>query len=92
MDKKFLNKVVDQIVRETIIDYGEETVFLPFINHPKPYHVPLSYFYHYKYPSERPTINTWFIDHCRDIYGLTEQEIVYSWREYVDIIKNKIRN
>jgi hypothetical protein len=38
MDYKFLDKVVDQIVRETIIDYGEEIIVSPFhpftLSHP----------------------------------------------------------
>ena len=38
MDKKFLHKVVEQIVRETRIDYGEEIIVSPFhpftLSHP----------------------------------------------------------
>jgi hypothetical protein len=34
MDKKFLNKVLDQIVRETEIDYENEKIFVPFLSLP----------------------------------------------------------
>ena len=92
-NKKYLNKILDHLLKGTkIVGYGEETIFLSFLNHPKPYYVPISYFYHPTYPSERPTLNTWFSDYCRDKFGLTLFEIVYLWREYVDIMKNKIRN
>ena len=31
MDYKFLDKVVDQIVRETEIDYVNESIYFPFL-------------------------------------------------------------
>ena len=33
MDKKYLNKVLDQIVSETIIDHDEEMLYTPFSYH-----------------------------------------------------------
>ena len=32
MDKKFLDKVVDQIVSETEIDYDKKEIYLPFFH------------------------------------------------------------
>ena len=32
MDKKFLHKVVDQIVSETEIDYDKKEIYLPFFH------------------------------------------------------------
>ena len=87
MDKKFLNKVVDQIVSETTIDYDEERFLPPFL---------LSFFLisslffvsslspFSPYPS--------FIIHCREVYGLNEDEVSYVWKEYRDIIKDEINN
>ena len=72
MDKKFLHKVVEQIVRETRIDYGEEIIVSPF--HP--------------FTLSHPP----FSDHCRDVYGLKEQEIKYVWKEYRETIIDKINN
>jgi hypothetical protein len=57
-NNKYLNKILVHLLNGTKIDYGEETIFLSFLNHPKPYYVPISYFYHPTYPSERPTLNT----------------------------------
>ena len=84
MDKKFLDKVVDQIVRETTIDYDEER-FLP------PFSVPSSssfFLFSLSFPSPYPS----FIIHCREVYGLNEDEVSYVWKEYRDIIKDEINN
>ena len=32
------------------------------------------------------------LKHCRDVYGLNDDEIEYVWKEYKQIIKDKIRN
>ena len=73
MNEKFLNKVLNQIVSETKID-SEGRVITTFA----PSYLPslLSFLFYY------------FYDHCRDIYGLTEDEIHYLWEKYKFIIDN----
>ena len=85
MDYKFLDKVVDQIVRETRIDYDEEMLYTPSPYPPPLYSLPhslLSFF---------PSLPL-FSKHCREIYGLNKREIEYVWKEYKQIIKDKINN
>jgi len=90
MDYKFLNKVLDQIVRETRVDYDKEEVYFPFLFSPS--HPSLLF------PlSSLPILPLvprdslfQFSNHCRDIYGLNEEEIEYIWEEYREIIYNKI--
>ena len=79
MDKRFLDKVVDQIMSETRIDYDTEVIYPPSF-----FSLPLSYFY-ISTPSH-------FTKHCREVYGLSNEEIGYVWDEYKDIVKDKIRN
>ena len=79
MDYKFLHKVVDQIVSETIIDYDKETVSVPF--HVSRFSTSLF--------SSSPLLL--FSKHCRDVYGLNEQEIEYVWKVYSDDIVYKIK-
>ena len=79
MDKKFLDKVLEQIVRETIVDHEEEVVFTPFGPH---------YYFIYFYRS--PPNSEYFNIHCKGIYGLNKEEIDYVWKEYKDIIRDKI--
>ena len=96
MNYKFLNRVIDQIVNETTIDYDNEGVNFPFPVHPisntypspvhrSPFSVllssPLPFF-----------IFLSFSNHCKDVYGLNLEEVSYVWKEYKDIIKDKINN
>ena len=85
MDKKFLHKVIDQIVSETRIDYNElsPTLYTPF-----------------PYPPLIISFSTFpprflfssFTNHCKDVYGLNDGEIIYVWKKYVNSIINKIEN
>ena len=81
MNEKFLNKVLNQIVRETKID-SEGRVITTFT----PSHLPLPH-PSLLVPSFSPFF-LYFYDHCRDIYGLTEDEIHYLWEKYKFIIDN----
>ena len=86
MDKKFLNKVIDQLVRETEIDNNRgviESSFFSFIwVHNFLNHISSSSLFFL--PS--------FVDHCRDVYGLNIQETEYVWKEYRETIIDKINN
>ncbi len=85
MDKRFLHKVIDQIVSETRIDYNElsPTLYTPF-----------------PYPPLIISFSTFpprflfssFTNHCRDVYGLNNDEVRYVWDEYIKIIRDKINN
>ena len=81
MDYKFLDKVLDHIVRETRIDYNERTIFLPFSFSPFSYSC---------YSLQLLLLFSPFSKHCKNIYGLNEDEINYVWNEYKKIIKDKI--
>ena len=83
MDKKFLNKVVDQIVSETNIDYDQEILYtpfsLPFASSPISnifIHIPIVSFF----------------THCEEVYGLTYDELEYVWKKYKSIIGNEIES
>ena len=93
MDKKFLHKVLDQIVRETMIgnDQNEGSIdkgYGDVMNTPFYTSFPTHLFFIHS-TTFRPTT---FSDHCEDVYGLKEQEIEYVWNEYRDIIKDKVNN
>jgi|TARA_Y100000389_G_scaffold83483_1_gene80069 hypothetical protein len=85
MDKKLLYNVVHQIISETDIDYDKEEVNVPF--HPfklftAPFTLHVFIF----------IIITSFSDHCKEVYGLNEEESEYVWKKYKEIIKDKINN
>jgi LAS superfamily LD-carboxypeptidase LdcB len=89
MKDKYLDKVVDQLVGETTIDYDEEILY--------PYFgliASLSSFYLFSNYSPRFLDDSIyrFTQHCRDVYGLTEEETEYVWKQYRNIIINKIKS
>ena len=92
MDKKFLHKVLDQIVRETEIDYDRRVMgapfFVPFppsLSFLRPLSRALSLFLDSNPPF-------FFTKHCVEVYGLNDDEVEYLWDRYRDIIKDIIIN
>ena len=83
MDKKFLNKVLDQLVRETEIDYDGEEVSVP---------IPLSFNSLIVFLLPPFSYSFSFAKHCKNVYGLNKEETEYVWDRYRKIIKDKIRN
>ena len=80
MNNKFLDKVCDQIVSETRVK--DDLLHTPFFPHLKPlplylYSFPLPYIF-ILYPYPPPS----FISHCKEVYGLNEDEIDYVWTKY----------
>jgi len=81
MDKKFLNRVVDQLVSETNIDYEGEELYVPFTTQS----------FHAYFPSLFRSYGS-FNSHCQDVYGLSSLEIKYVWDKWEVIILDKIRD
>jgi len=71
MDKKYLDKVIQQIVSETNVDYEREELHVPFL------HRSSSDFYTSITRSYVP-----FVYHCRDVYGLDKEETEYVWAKW----------
>ena len=90
MDYKFLHKVVDQIVSETRMDYDMEEIQFPFSSRPFSLRRPRFLTSFFLSPPHPPIFS--FSDHCKDVYGLNEEETMYVWKEYREIIKDKIEN
>lgn len=85
MNEKFLNKVLNQIVNESKMDHEKKRISFPF--YPFPSFFPSSLLY-----SPNPSLFYRFAKHCNDIYGLNSEETEYVWKEYKEIIINKIEN
>lgn len=87
-NKKYIDKVLEHLVRSTKIDYNNNLTslpFFPFIQHfsSHPFIFPLFSNYSSTTPSS-------FYKHCKNVFGLTEEEIEYVWKEYKKIIVEKI--
>ena len=76
---KFLDKVVEQILRETDIDYEKWRLKYPFFDD-------ATYSFQYTLPFSGP-----FIRYCKRIYGVTKEELKYVHGMYTGILDSKIR-
>ena len=87
MDKRFLKKVLDQIISETRIDYGIGEIQFPFSFNTSSLLAftidPLSHLF---------SSSFLFSSHCKNVYGLNEEETEYVWNNYRQIVKDKIKN
>ena len=84
-NKKYLDKVLEHLVRGTQIDYENNSIAFPFttlsISNTTPPFYSFSYFR--LFPSET------FNSHCRNTFGLTEEETQYVWVNYIRTMVDK---
>ena len=90
---KYIEHIIKDLVRGTRIDYEKDRIYFPFSHFPPhPPHLtplsPLSDIRLFIYDLSP----IYFSDYCKNIFGLTEDEIEYVWDQYRNIIKDKIRN
>ena len=83
--KKYLDKVLSTITRETKIDNDKREIYVPFFIQGDN-SIPLSLDNRVLYK----VMKTPFIKHCKNIYGLTNKEIEYVWVNYIENHKKKI--
>ena len=88
MDKEYLNKVVDQIVNETMVNGETERIKAPFR------HLSYSFILHFQLSSfsarKTSVLLSSFSKHCEEVYGLDKDEVGYVWDKYVQIFRDKI--
>ena len=101
MDKKekYYNYVLNDLVSKTEVDYDNESVNFPFPIHPITHTYPTPvhrspssrFLYHTSFPL---TTNSYFFlsfsEHCKVVYGLTDEESEIIWGQFREIIKDKI--
>jgi|LakMenE01Jun11ns_1017448.scaffolds.fasta_scaffold9665835_2 hypothetical protein len=83
---RYLNKVVEFLLRDTVIDLYNKDIkfpshkFLSSFNSTSVY-----YMLTFTFPPDN------FSKYIKDNYGLTKDEIEYVWNIYIPIIKEKIK-
>ena len=91
MNYKFLDKVLDQIVSETRIDFNISqdnwiSIFTPMANYPifssQPTENPFKRVFHYPM----------FKRHCKEVYGLNDIETEHLFSSYNRVISDKVNN
>ena len=88
----YLDKVIEFLVRDTKIDFKEKEIFFPPFLSSSPFSLLL-----FSSSSLSPLLSLSlfspsFSKYCKEVYGLTDQEMEYVWIEYKTIIKIKIEN
>jgi hypothetical protein len=78
--KKYLDKVISLLVRDTVFDYEKEKVYTSFSPPLFPSFLSSSFFF------------SLFYKYCEHTYGIVYTEIDYVWYQYRNIIKDKLRN
>jgi len=82
-NKKYIDKVIEHLVRGTKINYENGIIYLPHF--PSLYilfsSLPLFFYHSYS-----------FSEYCKNTFGLTDDEIKYVWKQYREIILSKIEN
>lgn len=73
--QKYLDKVVEFLVRGTKMDYDMGRIYTPYEER------------HYYVGSLPYGPSVGFEKYCKNVYGLTYEEIDYVWEQYRSIIK-----
>lgn len=87
---RYLDKVVERLVSETHIDVGDGSLYAPGntnITKARGSQFVAKQAFNPQFPSYN-ILFSHILRHCRDIYGLTEQEINYVWNQYFDEIES----
>jgi hypothetical protein len=79
----YLDKVIEFLVRDTNIDYKNEKITTPLYPSPSSF---------YSFPLFTFSLFLLFSSYSKEVYGLTDEEIEYVWKEYKSIITDKIKN
>ncbi len=94
-NKKYLDKVIEHLVRNTKIDYDNDKIHYPFSNLFRFYSSSLSFFFSSYFSASSFSLSSFFssfTEYCKNTFGLTDDEIKYVWNQYRKILINKIEN
>ena len=87
--KRFLDKILNWFVDDTVIDRENRTWFPSFLDN-------LDLFDYYLNPTDISKLSLFpivrFYDYCRKTYDLSVEEIEYLWSKYSTIILDKFNN
>mgnify|MGYP003354055233 CR=1 FL=1 len=79
----YLDKILNYLVEDTRIESLNHIIFPSTSN----------LLIHYDSTSFlNPFLRPSFFDYCKDMYGLTKQEIIYLWDRYRNIMIDKMNN
>jgi hypothetical protein len=86
--ERYINFIVDNLVKRTEIDYDKEVISFPFTWGAKELY-PFNAFKPYRYINPEPGSESVppFDRYCRDTYGVKDEELQNIWGRYMKILK-----
>lgn len=85
-NKKYIDKVIEHLVRSTKIDYEKELIVFPPLS--SPFNSTLLYIT----SKNTPTCPGFFSSYCKNTFGLTKEEINYVFIQWRAIMRDKIKD
>lgn len=90
--KRYLDRVVNELVKGTVIDYDKEIISFP---HHRLFSPILPFSPPFGLTLINPFTTSFFYglsNYCKNTFGITKEEIEYVWEIYREIILDKIEN
>lgn len=96
-NKRYLDKVVEHLVRGTNMDYDNDKIHYPFPTLSSSFysfllHIQTTPSSSFRLFGSFHLIFRSFTEYCKNTFGLTDDEIKYVWNQYGKILLNKIEN
>jgi hypothetical protein len=92
-NKKYIDKVIDHLVKGTKIDYDNDKIHYPFPTLSSSFY---SFLLHIQTTPSSSSLSSVrfrsFTEYCKNTFGLTKDEMEYVWYQYGKILLNKIEN
>jgi len=85
-NKKYIDKVIEHLVRSTKIDYEKELIVFPPLS--SPFNSTLLYITS-KNDAKCPNF---FSSYCKNTFGLTKEETNYVFIQWREIMRDKIKD
>ncbi len=89
MDNKFLQRVLNRILSEVYLDERDNKIHFPFLSIDID-HLAILFMDNMEHSISPAIIGTNFYDHCRNVYGLRDEEIDYLWSIFKNIVKDSV--
>ena len=91
MNKKFLQWTLNRILSEVYLDEGDNKIHFPFLSIDID-HLAILFMDNMEHSISPAIIGTNFYDHCRNVYGLMDEEIDYLWSIFKNIVKDSVNS
>jgi hypothetical protein len=89
-EKQFLNKVLNRILSEIRMDNKENKIHFPFFSMDIDHLVIVFMGHRTGRVIEPQILFRPFVNHCRNVYGLKDEEINFLWTIFKNIVRDKL--